>query len=179
MDNDRAASEAPNRRGAGDDPEIDGAEFRRVLGHFPTGVTVVTSLTDGDPVGVAIGSFASISLDPPLVGFFLGTSSTSRAAIVEAGVFCVNVLNKDDLDLCGVMASKAPDKFSGVAWTPSPATGCPILPGVHAVIDCRIDQIVPLGDHDLIVGRVHHLDTVDGEAEPMVFHKGRYGTFGH
>ncbi len=165
-------------RHAANDPDIDGAEFRRVLGHFPTGVTVVTSLSGGEPVGVAIGSFASISLDPPLVGFFLGTSSQSGPAIEEARVFCVNVLNKDALELCGVMASRAPDKFSGVAWTPALSTGCPVLPHVQAVIDCRIDQVIPLGDHNLIVGRVQHLDTIDGEAEPMVFHKGRYGTFG-
>ncbi len=160
------------------DPIIDPAEFRRVLGHFPTGVTVVTSGSSSSPVGVAIGSFASISLDPPLVGFFLGTSSSSGAAIKETGAFCVNVLNQDQLDLCGLMASKADDKFSGVAWTPSPATGCPALPDVQAVIDCRVDQVVLLGDHELIVGRVEHLDTVEGEANPMVFHKGRYGTFG-
>ncbi len=160
------------------DPTIDPAEFRRVLGHFPTGVTVVTSGSSSAPIGVAIGSFASISLDPPLVGFFLGNSSASGTAIKETEAFCVNVLNEDQLELCGLMASKADDKFSGVSWIPSPSTGCPVLPGVHAVIDCRVEQIVPLGDHDLIVGRVEHLDTVEGEANPMVFHKGRYGTFG-
>ncbi len=160
------------------DALIDPADFRRVLGHFPTGVTVVTSGSSSNPVGVAIGSFASISLDPPLVGFFLGTNSGSGAVIKETGAFCVNVLNQDQLDLCGLMASKADDKFSGVAWTPSPSTGCPVLPEIHAVIDCRLDQVVLLGDHELIVGRVEHLDTVEGDGNPMVFHKGRYGTFG-
>ncbi len=157
---------------------IEPAEFRRVLGHFPTGVTVVTSGTNAAPAGVAIGSFASISLDPPLVGFFLGTESTSGVVIKETGSFCVNILNEDQLELCGLMASKADDKFSGVAWTPAPATGCPVLPGIQALIDCRVDQVVTIGDHDLIVGRVEYLDTVDGSDAPMVFHKGRYGTFG-
>ncbi len=163
---------------AGEDHIVDPSEFRRVLGHFPTGVTVVTSGPSDAPVGVAIGSFASISLDPPLVGFFLGNESASGTSIKETGAFCVNVLNQEQLELCGLMASKADDKFSGVAWTPSAATGSPVLPGIHAIIDCRVDQVVPLGDHDLIVGRVEFLDTVDGEGNPMVFHKGRYGTFG-
>lgn len=171
--NERTPDPAPDSHEA-----VDPAEFRRVLGHFPTGVTVVTSGDSANPAGVAIGSFASISLDPPLVGFFLGNQSASGVSIKESGVFCVNVLNADQLELCGLMASKADDKFSGVSWTPSSATGSPVLPGVQAIIDCRVDQVVPLGDHDLIVGRVEHLDTVDGEGAPMVFHKGRYGTFG-
>ncbi len=160
-----------------EDPQIESTEYRRVLGHFPTGVTVVTANGSNGPAGVAIGSFASISMDPPLVGFFLGTSSSSGAVIVEAGHFCVNVLAHDQLELCGVMASKADDKFSGVAWTPAQGSGAPVLPGVHAVIDCRLDQVIELGDHNLIVGRVLHLDTIE-ETPPMVFYKGQYGTFG-
>lgn len=156
---------------------IDGAEFRRVLGHFPTGVTVVTALADGEPIGVAIGSFASISLDPPLVGFFLGTESSAMAGIGQANAFCVNVLTKEQAELCGRMASRDPDKFDGVEWTAAPGTGSPVLPDVHAIIDCEIDQIVPLGDHNLVVGLVRHLDTHLHEAGPLVFHTGRYGTF--
>ncbi len=158
-------------------PAIEAAEFRRVLGHFPTGVTVVTANGSEGPVGVAIGSFASISLDPPLVGFFLGNTSGSLQGIESAGHFCVNVLCDDQLDLCGTMASKADDKFSGVAWTPAHGSGAPVLPDVHAVIDCTLDQMVELGDHHLVVGRVVHLETVN-DHEPMIFHKGRYGTFG-
>lgn len=158
---------------------IDPADYRRVLGHFPTGVTVVTAQPDTGPIGVAIGSFASISLDPPLVGFFLGTSSNSGAGIEAAGHFCVNVLASDQLELCGVMASKAPDKFDGVEVTPAPSTGAPVLPGVHAMIDCSLEQVIELGDHNLIVGRVQHLHADDaGATTPMVFHKGQYGTFG-
>ncbi len=160
-----------------EDPQIDPADYRNVLGQFPTGVTVVTSLDGEQPKGVAIGSFASISIDPPLVGFFLGTGSTSGPAIQEAGGFCVNVLALDQMELCGVMASRSDDKFVGVEWTPAPGTGAPILPGSNAVIDCTLDQVVELGDHILIVGRVVHLEVV-GEADPMVFFKGQYGTFG-
>ena len=158
--------------------DIDPAEFRRVLGHFPTGVTVVTAQPPDGPIGVAIGSFASISLDPPLVGFFLGTSSSSGAGIEAAGHFCVNVLAAEQLELCAVMASKAPDKFDGVDTTPAPGTGAPVLPGVHAVIDCSLESIIEVGDHNLIVGRVLHLGADDNGTVPMVFHKGQYGTFG-
>lgn len=159
-----------------EEPTIESADYRSVLGQFPTGVTVVTSLAEDGPKGVAIGSFASISLDPPLVGFFLGTESSSGAAIQEAGHFCVNILAIDQKELCGVMASRSADKFDGVEWTPAPGSGAPVLPGTNAVIDCRLDQVIELGDHNLIVGRVLHLETI-GESDPMIFFKGQYGTF--
>ena len=157
-------------------PTIDPSLFRTVLGHFPTGVTVVTAAGADRPIGVAIGSFASISLDPPLVGFFLGTGSGSWKPMEEAGHFCVNVLCQDQMELCGVMASRADDKFEGVEWTAA-GTGAPILPEVHAIIDCTIEQVVELGDHNLVVGRVQHLEQLR-DAPPMVFYKGQYGSFG-
>jgi flavin reductase (DIM6/NTAB) family NADH-FMN oxidoreductase RutF len=155
---------------------IDPADYRNVLGHFPTGVTVVTTATADGPIGVAIGSFTSISLDPPLVGFYLGTHSSSGQAIETAGHFCVNVLCADQLELCGRMASRADDKFDGVEWTPAD-TGSPILPEVHAIIDCRLERVVEAGDHNLIMGRVVHLEA-RRDAPPMVFYRGGYGTFG-
>ncbi len=155
---------------------IDPADYRSVLGQFPTGVTVVTSLVGDLPKGVAIGSFASISLDPPLVGFFLGTESSSVVAIQEAKAFCVNVLALDQKELCGVMASRSEEKFDGIDWTPCSGTGAPVLPGTNAVIDCELDQMIELGDHYLIVGRVVHLEIMD-ESDPMVFFNGQYGTF--
>ncbi len=159
-----------------DDPIIDGGEFRRVLGQFPTGVTVVTATTSSGPIGVAIGSFVSISLDPPLVGFFLGNTSGSGTAIKEAGHFCVNILGSDQMELCGKMASKGDDKFDGVDFAAAPGTGAPVLPGILAVVDCTLDRVSDAGDHDLFVGRVQHLDTVN-DVSPMVFFQGKYGTF--
>lgn len=161
------------------DPTIDSGDFRKVLGNFPTGVTVVTALGADRPIGVAIGSFASVSLDPPLVGFFLGTQSGSWPPMEAAGHFCVNVLRADQMELCGVMASKSDAKFEGVETTPAPWSEAPVLPGIQAFIDCRIEQVIELGDHNLIVGRVMHLDMgPDGDAGPMVFFQGQYGTFG-
>ncbi len=160
-----------------DDPVIESADFRRVLGAFPTGVTVVTAAGADGPVGVAIGSFASVSLDPPLVGFFLGTGSSSWPGLEAAGHFCVNVLGSHQVELCGKMASRDPAKFDGVDVTAAPHTGAPILPDVLAWIDCRIDRVLDGGDHHIILGRVLALDTVNEDADPMVFFKGGYGTY--
>ena len=100
-------------------------------------------------------------------------------AIKEAGQFCVNILASDQTPLCGIMASRADDKFEGVDWTPAPVTNAPVLPGVLAVIDCLVDEVVVLGDHDLLVGRVQHLEVLaEGDVDPMVFFKGQYGGFG-
>ena len=100
--------------------------FRSVLGHFPTGVTAVTAVNNGKPIGMAIGSFTSVSLDPPLVAFLPGKDSGSWKEIRESGSFCVNVMGQDQMDVCGVMASRAEDKFADVAWIPA-STGSPII----------------------------------------------------
>ncbi|MED5292476.1 MAG: flavin reductase family protein, partial [Actinomycetota bacterium] len=99
--------------------DIDSGVFRNVLGHFPTGVTAVTAVNDGKPVGMAIGSFTSVSLEPPLVAFLPGKESGSWKEIREAGSFCVNVMGQDQMEVCGVMASRAEDKFADVEWSPA------------------------------------------------------------
>jgi flavin reductase (DIM6/NTAB) family NADH-FMN oxidoreductase RutF len=157
-------------------PAFDGAKFRQVLGHFPTGVTVITAVENGSPVGLAVGSFASLSLDPPLVLFCPGNQSASWPKIRAAGVFCVNILGADQEHVCRVFASKEPDKFATIGWTPTAATGSPCITGVHAWIDCTIEQIVPGGDHDVVIGRVQSLDSSDS-AGPLVFYRGGYGRF--
>lgn len=161
---------------AGTDPAIDPTEFRRVMGRFPTGVTVVTSNGPDGLTGAAIGSFASISLDPCLVGFFLKVDSSSLPAIEAAGSFCVNLLRANQLDLCAVMASRSDDKFAGIEWRPAPATGSPIFSDIMGFIDCRVERTVDLGDHKLIVGAVQALDAGE-DTDPMVFFTSKYGTF--
>lgn len=160
-----------------DAPIIDPKDFRRVLGHFPTGVTVVTANVADGPIGVAIGSFVSISLDPPLVGFFLGNQSASGAAIEEAGHFCVNVLAAHQIDLCATMASRGEDKFDGVDHSAAPSSGAPIFAGALATIDCILDSVIETGDHNLIVGLVQHVEVIADGGDPMVFFGGNYGTF--
>lgn len=154
---------------------IDSAQFRNCLGHFATGVTAVAAVVDGDPVGMAIGSFTSVSLDPPLVAFLPTKTSASWLAMRESGSFCVNILAADQMDTCAVMASRADDKFADVAWRPGP-TGSPIIEGSLAYIDCNIENVYDGGDHDIVVGRVVALDVSEAK-DPMVFFTGGYGTF--
>jgi 3-hydroxy-9,10-secoandrosta-1,3,5(10)-triene-9,17-dione monooxygenase reductase component len=154
---------------------FDSAHFRRVLGHFPTGVVVITAVSDRQPVGIAIGSFSSVSLEPPLVGFFAAKYSTTWPKIRDAGVFCVNVLAEDQEELCRNFAVSGGDKFRGVGWRPG-ATGSPIIHDVLAWIDCGIEQVHEAGDHDIVVGRVREMD-VQREGTPLVFFRGGYGRF--
>ncbi len=157
------------------DTTFDDAKFRQVLGHFPTGVTVVTAIHEGAPVGLAIGSFASLSLQPPLVMFGAGTSSSTWPKIREAGVFCINVLAEDQEDVCRVFASRAADKFAEIGWKRS-ANGSPLIMGALASIDCRVDQVIDEGDHELVIGAVTDLE-VHHEGGPLLFYRGGYGRF--
>lgn len=156
---------------------IDEARYRQVLGHFPTGVTVITARTPDGPVGLAVGSFSSVSLEPPLVGFFAGKASSSWPRIRDTGAFCVNILAADQEDVCRVFASKAADKFSGLGWKPM-GSGSPRLNDVLAWIDCRIDAVHDAGDHELCIGFVTEMGVdVDHEHGPLVFYRGGYGRF--
>jgi len=154
---------------------IDGSEFRRVLGHFPTGVTVVTAVDDNGPSGMAIGSFSSVSLDPPLVMFCPAKSSSTWSRIRQSGSFCVNVLGHHQKDTCGQFAGKDPDKFAGVQWSAGP-TGSPVIADSIAWIDCEIHAIHDGGDHDIVVGLVKALDG-DAHHGPLLFFKGGYGRY--
>ena len=155
--------------------DIDSGEFRNVLGHFPTGVTAVTAVNNGKPIGMAIGSFTSVSLEPPLVAFLPGKESGSWKEIREAGSFCVNVMGQDQMEVCGVMASRAEDKFADVEWSPA-GSGSPSISGSIAYIDCDIEMIHDGGDHDIVIGRVLKLEVMDSKS-PLVFFQGNYGTF--
>lgn len=164
--------------GVGEEPtrQVDGERFRRVLGSYPTGVTVVTAIAgDGVPAGMAVGSFTSVSLDPPLVAFLPDKSSTSFPKIRTASSFCVNVLAADQEDICRAFATRGGDKFAGVRWTPT-GSGAPRLDGVAAWIDCEFESIQETGDHYFVLGRVRDLDS-HGERLPLVFFQGGYGRF--
>jgi flavin reductase (DIM6/NTAB) family NADH-FMN oxidoreductase RutF len=151
------------------------ARFRHVLGHHPTGVTVVTGTDAGVPHGMTMGSFTSVSLDPPLVGFLPSKVAASWPEIQRSGAFCVNLLGEGQGDLCWRFAEEKPDRFEGVAWHPGP-TGSPILDGVAAYLDCEIHEVLPAGDHVFVLGRVVDLDVVEG-ASPLLFLRGQLGRF--
>jgi len=151
---------------------IDQAVYRQVLGHFPTGVVIVAS---PGPVGTAIGSFFSISIEPSLVGFCIGKTSSTWPAIRETGVFCVSVLAEDQEAVCRAFAKSGADKFAGLGYT-SASSGSPKINDAIAFIDCDIDAVHEAGDHDICVGRIRELK-VEREEGPLLFYRGGYGKF--
>jgi len=155
---------------------IDAATFREVLGHFPTGVVVITGITpEGAPLGMTVGSFTSVSLDPPLVAFLPEKKSRSWAYLRASGPrFSVNVLAHHQDELSASVALRETEKFAGFDWRLSP-TGLPVVSGCVAYIDCTTEQIVEAGDHHIVIGRVDHL-AVEAGGDPLVFHAGAYGT---
>ncbi|MET9049684.1 flavin reductase family protein [Streptomyces bacillaris] len=159
---------------------VDPAEFRRVLGHFASGVTVVTAHDADGPTGFACQSFASLSLDPPLVAFMVARTSTTWPRIARAGSFCVNILGDGQGALCRAFAVSGADKFAGVGYGSAPATGSPLLDSVPAWVDCRVHAVHTGGDHLIVVGRVEALGATadaDGPAGPLLFHRGAFGRF--
>lgn len=171
----------PDLRAVGEDERapVSPAEFRTVLGNFASGVTVITApASEGEdgPAGFACQSFASLSLDPPLVTFMVARTSTTWPQIARAGVFCVNILGAEQGELCRSFAVSGADKFAGVAHSPAPVTGSPQLDAVPAWIDCRIHAVHTGGDHLIIVGRVEAMGAA-GEDGPLLFYKGRFGRF--
>ncbi|MDQ2814784.1 MAG: flavin reductase [Actinomycetota bacterium] len=155
---------------------VDPALFRETLGHYPTGVAVVTAVAeDGEPVGMVVGTFSSVSLDPPLIAFFPASTSKSFGQLRTARTFAVNVLAADQEPLCRRLAISGTDKFGGVRWRPGPL-GSPILQGAVSWIECTFEQIREAGDHYIVLGRVHEL-AVERSTLPLLFFQGGYGQF--
>lgn len=156
--------------------ELGTQHFRSVLGHYPTGVCVVTGVDDqGGLSGLVVGSFTSVSLDPPLVAFFPDKKSTSWPRIRDHGHFCVNILGDDQLDLCLSFAAKGGDKFADVAHQLSEQS-VPKITDAVAHIECALEQVAEAGDHFMVLGRVIQL-TIERDAKPLIFHRGQYGSF--
>jgi flavin reductase (DIM6/NTAB) family NADH-FMN oxidoreductase RutF len=156
---------------------IDGAEFRRVLGHFATGVAVVTSrTTDGRPCGLTVNSLSSVSLDPTLVLVCVEKGAESHACILERGFYAVNVLE----EARGETLSRRfatwgiGDKFQGVAYHEE-TTGAPVLDDALAWMDCRVREAFSGGDHTIFLGEVIAADAREGT--PLVYYRGGYGRF--
>ena len=155
---------------------FDDATFRQVLARFATGVVVVTGATPDGPAGLTCQSFSSLSLEPPLVLFCPGKTSSSWPRIRESGAFAINVLSAKQEDISRVFATKEPDKFRGIGWKPG-STGSPILTDVLAAIDCRVEAEHEAGDHTIVVGRVSELHITDDHPGPLLFYRGGYGRF--
>ncbi|MFG1923359.1 flavin reductase family protein [Cryptosporangium sp. NPDC048952] len=151
-----------------------GRYFRDVLGNLPTGVVIVTARDpDDEPVGMVLGSFGSVSLDPPMVLFTADRGSTSFPKIQAAGRFVVNVLASDQSALCHAMATKVPDRFETARRGSS---GAPVFDGIVAWIGCELADVIEAGDHLLVLGAVTDLQKVS-DKHPLVFFRGGYGGF--
>lgn len=151
--------------------------FRDVLGRFASGVTVVTAIADGRPVGMTAQAFTAVSLDPPLVLFCPARTSRAWPLMQRSGGFCVNLLAHDQAELSEQMAARGTDKFDRVSWTPSRVTGSPKLAGVLGHVDCAVEAVHEAGDHFVVIGRVLDLDASD-VPHALLYFQGRYGTTG-
>jgi flavin reductase (DIM6/NTAB) family NADH-FMN oxidoreductase RutF len=154
---------------------LDPTEYRHVLGHFPTGVTIVTAVGVKGPVGLAVNSFTSVSLRPPLIAFFPAHTSGSWPVIRQAGGFCVNVLGAHQEQLARSFAAPGTNRFKDVAFTAAPKTGAARLDGAIAWLDCTIEAVTPAGDHDFVLARVEAMGSRPDHGA-LIFHRGRYHT---
>jgi flavin-dependent trigonelline monooxygenase, reductase component len=154
---------------------FDTLEFRRALGAFVTGVTVVTTIQpDGSPRGFTANSFSSVSLDPPLILVCVAKTASSHAVFSTTDHFAVSVLAEDQKAVSGVFASKSPDKFAQVAWR-TRVTGAPVMDGAAATFDCRMHEVVDAGDHIILIGRV--VDFGHTNSSPLGYCHGAYVNF--
>jgi 3-hydroxy-9,10-secoandrosta-1,3,5(10)-triene-9,17-dione monooxygenase reductase component len=152
---------------------IDPREFRDVMGAYPTGVCVITAVNaDGRRHGMAVGTFSSISLDPPMVGFLPDRKSTTWPIIATTGRFCVNVLGAHQLDLCHRFSARGDDKFAGLSHGHSPS-GQPLLDDCLAWVDCTIASVTEVGDHLFVLGHVDAMAKLHDGA-PLLFHGGKF-----
>ena len=153
---------------------LDDGHFRTVLGHFASGVVVVTGMHDDGPAGFTCQSFFSLSLDPPLVAIAPGKSSTSWPKASLSGNLCINVLSSGQEAVARTFADSSADKFAGLGWSPA-VHGAPRLHGALAWIDCNVESVYEAGDHWLVVARVMELEACEGE--PLLFYRAGFGTF--
>jgi len=160
--------------------EIDSKHFRNVMGQVPTCVTVVTAMVaDADtgedkPIAMVIGSFVSVSLDPPLAGFFCTTDSYSWGLLRSAKVMGVNVLGADQIDVSNACMRELNQRFEGLDW--SVVDGAPKIAGCTAWLTLTPNQVVVAGDHEFALCNVTSLDAADPASEPVVFYGGGYRT---
>ncbi len=168
-----AQAEQHDHRRAGAAP-FDEARFREVMGHFATGVTIVTAMEGTEPVGFTCQAFTSLSIDPPLVALAPGKSSTSWPRIAAAKTFCVNILADDQEALSRDFAVSGGDKFTGVGWRPG-ASGAPVLDGALAWIECEFELAHDAGDHELVIGKVREMGV--SRRQPLLYYRGGFGRF--
>ncbi len=155
-------------------PAIEPLRFREALGHYASGITIITSHIDDDPLGFTCQSFYSVSMNPPLVSFSVMATSASYPKIRQAGRFAVNILSGEQAEISNQFARRGTDKWRGVDWQISPL-GNPIIPGSLHWLDCEIYAEHAAGDHMIVIGEVKALDVQDAAAnQPLLYFKGQY-----
>lgn len=155
---------------------VDPRELRDVLGRFATGVAVVTTCCEmGKPLGLAVNSFASVSLEPPEILWSINSHAPSRAAFESHGAFAVNVMPQEDKEQTLKFAQPIDNKFDGVDWRPG-WRGVPVLDNALATLECDVKQMIACGDHHIVVGSVQSVDCRDGD--PLVFFRGQFSSLG-
>ncbi len=148
-------------------------EFRKVMGEFATGVTIVTTANrEGTPYGLAVSSFTSVSMDQLLVVVCMDNQLSGLSAFKESGKFGVNILAEDQSDLSDHFARGGTDRSEGPYVTGK--TGVPLLEGVLATMECEISTFYPGGDHILVLGEVKRTEILQPEKKPLLFYRGRY-----
>ena len=155
---------------------FDSHTFRRTLGHFATGVTIITARsTDGRPIGMTCNSFASVSLDPPLVQWSIAKTSRNYTTIGLAEHFAVHVLDATQRDLCRQFSAKEGDRFANVELEVG-LHDLPLLTRYHARFECGVHARYDAGDHTILIGSVLRLSELEGE--PLVFYRGEFSSIG-
>lgn len=155
---------------------IDPQDFRKVMGQVPTCVTVVTAMVDNAPQAMVIGSFVSVSLDPPLAGFFCTTTSYSWGALKQADVLGVNVLAADQIDVSNACMREPAERLDGIDWTLD--GGAPRIAGTTAWIRMTPNQVIDAGDHEFALCNVVEMSTPAEPSEPVIFYGADYRTLG-
>ena len=159
--------------------DVSAADFRHAIGHFATGVTVVTSVgIDGQPVGTTANAVSSLSLDPPLILVCFDRTSRTLESVLAHGAFAVNVLGARQQHLSANFARRGlAAAWDGVRHRPGP-TGSPRLHGVLAALECTVENRLPGGDHEIVIGRVRDAQSGDAGAAPLLFWRGQYASLG-
>lgn len=153
---------------------IEPLHFREALGHYASGITVITSRLEGEPIGFTCQSFYSVSMSPPLVSFSVMSASASYPKIRQAGRFVVNILSGEQVKISNQFARRGTDKWHGVDWQQSPL-GNPIIAGSLHWLDCEIHAEHAAGDHLIVIGEVKALSLQDtAAAQPLLYFKGQY-----
>jgi flavin reductase (DIM6/NTAB) family NADH-FMN oxidoreductase RutF len=156
----------------------DPAFFRKVLARYPTGVTVITAMTPSGPAGMAVNSFTSASLDPPMILFCPARTSTTWPALQREGILAVNLLSSRQADVGRLFARTGVDRFQGIGWVPG-TNGAPLLDDAVAWIECRVVEEYPAGDHSVVLAHTDMMALNNHAVEPLIFSAGRYISHDH